>query len=109
MKFLIVILTICCINSLKNSIQTIVYKEEGIESSYSIEERQIFELIFDLPEFVPENLQIKLKSLNNIEEIISFSTLSQTCSNGIPFKGKKVDLFLEKSQLKKKKLFMHIL
>lgn len=101
MKFLIVILTICCINSLKNSIETIVYKEEGIESSYSIEGRQIFELIFDLPEFVPENLQIKLKSLNNIEEIISFSTLSQTCSNGIPFKGKKVDLFLEKSQLKK--------
>ena len=101
-KFITLILGICCINSLINSIQTIVYKEEGIESSYIIGGKQTFELIFNSPDCVPENLQIKLKSLNNIEEIISFSTISHTCSNGFPFRGQKLDLFLEKSQLQKK-------
>lgn len=101
-KFITLILSIFCINSLKNSIQTIVYKEKGIEASFTIEGKRTFELIFSSPEIVPENLQIKLKSLNNIEEIISFSTISQTCSNGFPFKGTKLDLFLRKSQLQKK-------
>ena len=100
-KFIILILALCCINSLTNLIQDIVYKEEGIESSYIIWGKQTFELIFKSPEIIPENIQIKLKSLNNLDEIFSFSTLSQTCSNGSPFRGKTLELFLEKSQIQK--------
>ena len=71
-KVLLLIVTIFQIISI--NIETINY-ENGLELSYLIKEKKTFELAFDSYNSIPENIHLKLNSLNIINQVISFSII----------------------------------
>ena len=91
-----------------NSIQIINYKKQGINSIFSIKGKQTYELIFDSLENIPDNLQIKFESLNNIQLSFSSSSLIQTSLNDYHLRGKKLKFELKKSHLFKEKNYLYV-
>ena len=57
---------------------------------------------------IPENIHLKLNSLNIINQVISFSSHDPTCTNDPILKSTELDLYLEKSQLSTSKNYLCI-
>lgn len=104
-KALLLIVTIFQIISI--NIEMINYKN-GLELSYLINEKKTFELAFDSYNSIPENIHLKLNSLNIINQVISFSSHDPTCTNDPILKSTELDLYLEKSQLSTSKNYLCI-
>lgn len=79
-------------------IEPIKYKNK-FELQNSIIQSKTYEIIFNSPKDIPDNIYISLKSLNNIHQIISFSSKNNICQNGQKFKVSNGNMYLEKSQL----------
>lgn len=83
---------------------------EDYSSHFQIEKDQTFEIDFNSVEEVPNNLQLEVKSENNIKQSVSFSSKSPKCYNSQKFSQQEGEFSLEflirENQIKNKKLYL---
>ena len=73
-----------------------------------IKQRQTYEITFSSLENIPDYVQISFSSVNNFQQIVSFSSKNDQCLNGKKFKSNKSNFYLEKSQFSLNKNFICI-
>lgn len=106
-KFLFNILIIFLLYSFTSmNVEVIKYKKD-LEIQSINKNYYTYEIIFDSQKEIPEHLQFSLNSLNNINQIISFSK-NQKCINAHKIISNKGDFHLDKSQLSLNKNFICI-
>ncbi len=88
------------------NIEVIKFKN-NLEIPSMIKGLKTYEIKFDSLQEIPENLQISINSLNNINQIISFSK-NKNCLNTQKIKTQKSDFYLEKKQLSLNKNYICI-
>ena len=88
-------------------IETLKYKN-GMKLSHIIKGNKTFELAFDSYDSIPEYINVKVNSLNSINQIISFSSYDPTCSFDPFLTSTKLEIYLEKSQLSTSKNYLCI-
>lgn len=100
MEILKLIISISCLFHIYLSIDIhkILFKNQ-IEIPLLINKRQTYEIIFENPKDIPDKIKISLNSLNNLKQIISFSSTDKFCHNSPKFSPLKGEFYLEKSQL----------
>ena len=106
-----IIFLICIIyhiNGQTSNIEIINYKIQGINSNYTIDGKKTLELVFDSEKIIPENLHIKLKSLNDLELFASISTQTQSAFKNNPFSGLKLEFNLKRPQFSIKNNYIYI-
>ena len=102
-KTLVLILALLQVFSRK--IETIKFKE-GVEFSKLIKSKNTYELSFDSYSSIPANVHLKLSSLNNINQKVSFSSHDPECIYDPIIQSSKLDLYLEKNQLSASKNYI---
>ena len=71
-----------------------------------IKQEQTYEITFNSLDSIPDFVHISISSLNNIQQIISFSSQNEQCLNGQKYRTNKSNFYLEKSQLSLNKNFI---
>lgn len=100
--FIIVYIFNLCISKNIQSIQFI----NKLEIPCFIKQGQTYEITFSSLDNIPDLVHISISSLNNLQQIVSFSSKNEQCLNGKKFRTNKGHFYLEKSQLSLNKNFI---
>lgn len=99
------VLILALLKAFSEKIETIKF-QAGMEFSKLIKSKKTYELSFDSYSSIPANVHLKLNSLNNIKQKVSFSSHDPACTYDPIVQSSKLDIYLEKNQLSTSKNYI---
>ena len=99
------VLILALLQAFSEKIETIKF-QAGMEFSKLIKSKKTYELSFDSYSSIPANVHLKLNSLNNIKQKVSFSSHDPACTYDPIVQSSKLDIYLEKNQLSTSKNYI---